>query len=55
MIDNRLLGDPSQVFRAVNLPVILRCVGLGVLTAVLSGLYPARKASRAEPVEALRT
>ena len=55
MIDDRPLGDPSLVFRAANLPGIVRGVGVGVPTAVVSGLYPAWKASRAEPVEAPRS
>jgi putative ABC transport system permease protein len=54
LIYDQLLGDPNQVFRAANAPFVARGVAFGVLTAVVSGLYPAWKASRAEPVDALR-
>ena len=53
-IYDKLPSNPHLVFRAETVPNLALGVGVGVLTAVVSGLSPAWKASRAEPVEALR-
>ncbi len=49
-----LLGDPMRAFAPGNVSYLLFAVGFGVLIGVLSGVYPAWKASRERPVEALR-
>ena len=53
-IDYLLLGDVKYVFQPSTLLYILLGFSIGVATAVVSGLYPAWKASKLEPIEALR-
>jgi putative ABC transport system permease protein len=49
-----LLGDATAALTAENAGYILAAFGFGVVTSVLSGIYPAWKAASQEPVEALR-
>ncbi|WP_255152479.1 ABC transporter permease [Halorarius halobius] len=48
------LGDPLQALQPGNVVYYAAALLFGVLTSVLSGLYPAWKAARERPVEALR-
>lgn len=49
-----LLDDAMRAFGPQNLAYLGFAVGFGILIGVLSGVYPAWKASRERPVEALR-
>ncbi|MFB6108897.1 MAG: ABC transporter permease [Haloplanus sp.] len=49
-----VLGDPMETFAAVNLLYLAVAFGFGLVTSVLSGLYPAWKAANERPVDALR-
>jgi putative ABC transport system permease protein len=50
-----VLSDPMATFRPVNLLYITLAVVFGLVTSVLSGLYPAWKAANERPVDALRS
>jgi putative ABC transport system permease protein len=49
-----LLGDPTALFTPTNGGYILGAFVFGVLTSVVSGFYPAKRAAAEEPVDALR-
>ena len=49
-----LLGDGTAALTTQNAGYILAAFAFGVVTSVVSGLYPAWKAASEEPVEALR-
>jgi putative ABC transport system permease protein len=49
-----VLDDPMVTFAGRNLAFVALALGFGVVTSVLSGLYPAWKAANERPVEALR-
>lgn len=48
------LGDPLAALQPGNVVYYLAALAFGVLTSVVSGLYPAWKAARERPVDALR-
>jgi len=47
-------GDPSMLYPSVNLAFLALVAAFAVVGTVLSALYPAWRASRLRPVEALR-
>jgi len=54
IVNAQLLGDPSLVFATRNIRFLALGFGFAVLASTLSGIYPAWKASTANPVEVLR-
>lgn len=54
VIYNFVVGDPLGVFGLRNWLYLVAAFGFGIVTAVLSGLYPAYKAANERPVDALR-
>lgn len=54
VVNDLVLGDAMRAFVPGNLAYLGFAVGFGVLIGVASGVYPAWKASRERPVEALR-
>jgi len=54
VINQFIVGDWSAVFTVGNLFYILVALAFGVVTSVLSGLYPAYKSANERPVDALR-
>lgn len=55
VVNAYLLDAPMRAFAPGNVAYLLFAVGFGVMIGVLSGVYPAWKASRERPVEALRS
>ena len=55
LINQALLGDPTAVFTLTNMLYIAAAFAFGIVTALVSGLYPAWKAANERPVDALRT
>ena len=53
-INHYTVGDAMAVFRVPNAWYVGAAFTFGVLTAIVSGLYPAWKAASEEPVDALR-
>ena len=54
IIAQLLLGDATAALTVQNAGYIIAAFAFGVVTSVVSGLYPAWKAASEEPVEALR-
>jgi putative ABC transport system permease protein len=54
VLNQVVLSDPLATFTATNALYVLLAVGFGLVTSVLSGLYPAWKAANERPVDALR-
>ncbi|MFB6154426.1 MAG: ABC transporter permease [Haloferacaceae archaeon] len=50
-----ILSDPMVTFRPQNLLYLVLAFAFALATSLLSGLYPAWKAAREHPVEALRS
>jgi putative ABC transport system permease protein len=53
-IDMLILGTAKYVFQLSSLLYVFVGIGFGIITALVSALYPAWKASRLEPIQALR-
>ncbi|MFC7204164.1 ABC transporter permease [Haloferax namakaokahaiae] len=53
-LNSYVLNDVFVTFQPINLLYIFLAVTFGVVTSLLSGLYPAWKAANERPVEALR-
>jgi putative ABC transport system permease protein len=49
------LGDPTAVLIPENVQFVVLGIAFGIVTSILSGLYPAWKAASQNPVEALRS
>jgi putative ABC transport system permease protein len=54
VLNQVVISDPLLTFAPTNLLYIALAVVFGIVTSVLSGLYPAWKAATERPVEALR-
>jgi putative ABC transport system permease protein len=54
LIEMAILQSAKYLFTTATIVSILEGIFFGLITAVLSGLYPAFKASKLEPIEALR-
>ncbi len=54
ILDYIILHNVKYVFQLSSIAYIILGFSIGVATAILSGLYPAWKASKLEPIEALR-
>jgi putative ABC transport system permease protein len=54
IVNAAILDAPMRAFAPQNLVYLVGAVAFGILIGVLSGVYPAWKASRERPVEALR-
>jgi putative ABC transport system permease protein len=54
LVDVLILNEASYLFTASSIAYLFLGVGFGIVTSVLSGLYPAWRASRLKPIEALR-
>jgi len=54
LVDVLILNEASYLFTASSVAYLFLGVGFGIGTSVISGLYPAWRASRLKPIEALR-
>lgn len=53
-INYLIIGETKYIFQLATFGYVAIGFSVGVLTSILSGLYPAWKASRLEPIDALR-
>lgn len=53
-INYLIIGETKYIFQLSTFGYVIMGFSVGVLTSILSGLYPAWKASRLEPIDALR-
>jgi putative ABC transport system permease protein len=51
---NRVLGDSSMIRVVVSSEVVLLATAVAIAVGILFGLYPANRASKLQPVDALR-
>ena len=54
-IANTIFADSDLISIIINTQVIMLAAGISVAVGVVFGLYPARNASRLQPVDALRS
>lgn len=54
LVDVLILEEASYLFTTSSIAYIFLGVGFGIGTSVISGLYPAWRASKLKPIEALR-
>ena len=47
-------GFASKVYPILNMAMLMQIVGLVILAGILSAIYPARKALKLKPLEAIR-
>lgn len=54
IVANKILADSTVISVIVSAKVVLLAVGVAVAVGIIFGLYPANRASRLQPVDALR-
>ena len=54
-IANQVFADSEVISILINMQVIVLAAAVAVAVGVVFGLYPARNASRLQPVDALRS
>ncbi len=55
IVANKMLGDSSTLSLVVSSGVVIFATSVAIAVGVIFGLYPARNASKLQPVDALRT
>jgi ABC-type antimicrobial peptide transport system permease subunit len=54
MFVNKILSTSLGISTVVNIQVILIAFGFSLIVGIFFGIYPANKASKLKPVDALR-